>query len=120
MIDRVNSIRPAVPGRQPAASSGPDSAAFGDLLARAQSALALSSHAQKRIERRQLDLDPARLQRLDQAVQRAAGKGARSTLVLLDSLAVLVDVPGRTVVTALDTTRGKENVFTNIDSVVIA
>ncbi|WP_098504708.1 hypothetical protein [Tepidiforma thermophila] len=39
---------------------------------------------------------------------------------MLDNLAVIVDVPGRTVVTALDTTRGKEHVFTNIDSVVIA
>ncbi|WP_322797295.1 TIGR02530 family flagellar biosynthesis protein [Tepidiforma sp.] len=120
MIDRLHAIGPAPAGRQPTARSGPEGAAFGEILDRARSTLALSSHAQKRIERRQLDLDPARLQRLDQAVQRAAGKGARSTLVLLDSLAVLVDVPGRTVVTALDTTRGKENVFTNIDSVVIA
>lgn len=120
MIDRAAPIGPAAapaPRPQPA---GPAGAAFGDLLQRASARLVLSNHAAKRIERRDLGLDAPKLQRLDAAIDRAASKGARNTVVMLDNLAVIVDVPGRTVVTALDTTRGKENVFTNIDSVVIA
>lgn len=122
MIDRTASIgpaaaRPAGPAPRPADAPA---AGFGDLLQRASARVSLSNHAARRFERRDLALDAPQLQRLDAAIDRAASKGARSTVVMLDNLAVIVDVPGRTVVTALDTTRGKENVFTNIDSVVIA
>jgi flagellar operon protein len=77
-------------------------------------------HAQKRIDRRELDLDPGRLDRLNTAVSRAAEKGARNSVVMLDDLAVVVDVRERKVVTAMNTEGGREKVFTNIDSVVIA
>ncbi len=123
MIDRTARPGPVLPARQPGpavARAGSPAAAFGDLLQRASARLTLSNHAARRIERRDLGLDAPRLQRLDAAIDRAASKGARNTVVVLDNLAVIVDVPGRTIVTALDTTRGKENVFTNIDSVVIA
>jgi hypothetical protein len=39
---------------------------------------------------------------------------------MLDDLAVVVDIRQRIVVTALNARQGKERVFTNIDSVVIA
>lgn len=122
MIDRTAAIGPAPAGSAPARLQ-PEAAPpgrFGELLEQASARLSLSNHALKRIDRRGLPLDAARLQRLDAAVDRAASRGARNTVVVLDNLAVVVDVPGRTVVTALETTRGKENVFTNIDSVVIA
>jgi len=59
------------------------------------------------------------MQRLDSAITRAAEKGSRNSVVMLDDLAVVVDVRQRTVVTALNAQQGKERVFTNIDSVVI-
>ena len=62
----------------------------------------------------------SRLDRLNSAITRAAEKGARNSVVMLDDLAVVVDVRGRTVVTAMNTEGGRERVFTNIDSVVIA
>ena len=122
MIDRTAPIGPAGLGRPAGPPATPAAAgpAFADVLHRATARVALSSHAAKRIERRELALDAPKLQRLESAIDRAAGKGARSTVVMLDNLAVIVDVPGRTVVTALDTASGKEHVFTNIDSVVIA
>lgn len=79
-----------------------------------------SNHAQKRIERRDLDLDAARLDRLNSAISRAAEKGAKNSVVMLDDLAVVVDIRDRKVVTAINAAQGKERVFTNIDSVVIA
>jgi flagellar operon protein len=53
-------------------------------------------------------------------VDRAEEKGARDSLVLLRDMAFIVSVSNRTVVTAMDGERLKENVFTNIDSAVIA
>jgi flagellar operon protein len=122
-IDRTTPIGPAGASAlprtsQPAGTVG--GASFGDLLNRAGQGIQLSRHAQKRIERRDLDLDPARLTRLNSAIDRAAAKGSRNSVVMLDGLAVVVDVRDRTVVTAMNAQEGKEKVFTNIDSVVIA
>lgn len=83
-------------------------------------ALKFSAHAQTRIQSRQIPWGPAETARLEGAVQRAAGKGARESLVLLDQTALVVSVSNRTVITVVDRDQLKQNVFTNIDSAVIA
>ena len=123
MVDGVNAggltglgaTQPAPPRR--VADSG---AGFGQALQQAGSGMSFSRHATKRLEQRGLHMDEARLDRLGQAVDRAAEKGSRDSLILLDELALVVSVQHRTVVTAMDETTSKEHVFTNIDSVVIA
>lgn len=112
----------AAPATRPAA--GPAGVAggergFADALDRA-GRLAFSGHAAKRIEQRGLDLDASRMQRLEDAVARAASKGSRDSLILLDELALVVSVRTNTVITAMDEASRKEHVFTNVDSVVIA
>jgi flagellar operon protein len=116
---------PAAPGGAAArkgtgAASGPS---FADTLAQAGQAtggLQFSKHALARIERRGIELDPATLGRLSQGVGRAAGKGSRDSLVLVDGTAFVVSVSNRTVITAVGAEHMKDNVFTNIDSAVIA
>jgi flagellar operon protein len=103
-----------------AAKSGPS---FADTLAQAGQAaggLQFSKHARDRIERRGIELDPTTLGRLSQGVGRAAGKGSRDSLVLVDGTAFVVSVSNRTVITAVGAEHMKDNVFTNIDSAVIA
>jgi flagellar operon protein len=111
-------------GPQPVAhkaAGGPAGApSFGDALAAAGERLTLSRHAQHRVERRGLQLDDQRLARLEGAVNSAARKGARNSVVMLDDLAVVVDIQQRMVVTAMEREGGRDRVFTNIDSVVIA
>ena len=97
----------------------PAAEGFGEALQRALGGLSLSRHAQHRIGRRDLAIDAAAAQRLNAAVHRAAEKGARTSVVMLDNLAVVVDIRQRTVVTAMNQTGGEGRVFTNIDSVVI-
>ncbi len=84
------------------------------------SALRFSKHALERLERRGIELDPATMQRLDEGVARAAGKGSRDSLVLVDNTAFVVSVRNNTVITAVGSEHMKDNVFTNIDSAVIA
>ena len=43
----------------------------------------------------------------------------RESLVIVDSLAFIVNVPNRTVVTAMDRTESDDNIYTNIDGAVI-
>ena len=106
--------------KAPGAAAGPS---FADTLAQAGQAaggLQFSKHALARIERRGIALDPATLGRLSQGVGRAAGKGSRDSLVLVDGTAFVVSVSNRTVITAVGAEHMKDNVFTNIDSAVIA
>lgn len=82
--------------------------------------LKFSAHAQTRIQSRQIALGAAEMQRIEGAVEKAAAKGARESLVLIDQTALVVSVPNRTVITVVDRESLKQSVFTNIDSAVIA
>ncbi|HLH79187.1 MAG TPA: TIGR02530 family flagellar biosynthesis protein [Chthonomonas sp.] len=82
--------------------------------------LRFSAHAQTRMNSRQITLEAQHVERLQNAVQRAEGKGARDALILMDNMAMVVSIKNRTVVTVVDRDHLKENVFTNIDSAVIA
>jgi flagellar operon protein len=82
--------------------------------------LRFSGHALERIARRNIAIDESALSRLQAGVARAAGKGSRESLVLLDDTAFVVSIRNRTVVTAVDREHMREQVFTNIDSAVIA
>ena len=108
--------RPAAHARGAAVGAG---GGFAGALDRA-GGLSFSAHAAKRIEQRGLTLDASRMQRLEDAVARAASKGSRDSLILIDELALVVSVRTNTVITAMDEASRKEHVFTNIDSVVIA
>jgi flagellar operon protein len=118
-LDPIGSVGAALPAAVRPVAAGA-AAVFGEALAKASGQLQLSRHAQQRVDRRDLDLDAGRMARLNTAVSRAAEKGARNSVVMLDDLAVVVDVRQRTVVTAMQREGGNGRVFTNIDSVVIA
>lgn len=82
--------------------------------------LRFSAHAERRLKSRNLELAPNQLKALDNAVKTAAAKGSRDSLVLLDNLALLVNIPNRTVITAMDRNELETNIITNIDSAVFA
>lgn len=83
-------------------------------------AIRFSAHAQTRLQSRHIAMQPDHIARLQSAVGRAAAKGSKDALVLMDDMALIVSVKNRTVVTVVDKDNLKQNVFTNIDSAVIA
>ena len=101
-------------------ANAPTDASFADLLRNLNGGTRVSNHALKRLERRGVPLDADKGARLESAISRAAEKGSKNSVVILDDLAVVVDVRERTVVTAMQRDPTRERVFTNIDSVVIA
>lgn len=99
---------------------------FADTLATTSAGMGItfSGHAQTRLASRQIQLSASDLGKLSGALDKAASKGARSSLVLMDSstsgrVGLVVSVPNRTVITAVDTQGLKENIFTNIDSAML-
>ena len=77
-----------------------------------------SNHALKRLESRNIQLSETELNKIQDAVQKAEAKGSKDSLVMMDKTAFIVNIPNKTVVTAIDVANSGENVFTNIDSVV--
>ena len=91
---------------------------FEDVL-RQQQQLKFSKHAAMRLDQRDIALSEDQSSRLEAGVQKASEKGIKESLVIVDSLAFIVNVPNQTVVTAMDQTESMDNVFTNIDGAVI-
>ncbi|WP_055108459.1 TIGR02530 family flagellar biosynthesis protein [Paenibacillus ihumii] len=81
--------------------------------------LHFSNHAVKRLEQRGIQLKPEQLHQIESAIDHAAAKGAKDSLILMQDMALIVNVHNRTVVTAMDGNSMKNNVFTQIDSAVI-
>jgi len=97
--------------------SGKESVLFHDILQ--EKTLKFSKHATGRLEERNIELSKAQLQRLNEGTARAGAKGINESLVIVDSLAFIVNVPNSTVITAMDQSETEENIFTNIDGAVI-
>lgn len=99
----------------------PAGADFGQVLAQKLSSheVRFSAHAQARLRAAGIELGPEEQLKLREAVNKAAAKGARESLVLMGDVALVVSVKHRTVITAVEAARMRDNVFTNIDSAVI-
>jgi len=78
-----------------------------------------SKHAGERLEKRNINLSENQLERLNESTKIAEEKGIKDSLVIMDSMAFIVNIPSNTVITALDSTQAASNVFTNIDGAVI-
>ena len=83
------------------------------------SELKFSKHAAMRLEDRNINLSEEQNERLESGVRKASEKGIRESLVIVDSLASIVNVPNKTVVTAMDRNESDDNVYTNIDGAVV-
>jgi flagellar operon protein len=105
------------PAAQPAQKA--KGQAFEEILKSRLSGVKFSSHALERLQRRNISLTPERMAKIDSAVAKAAEKGSRESLILMDDLALIVSIKNKTVITAVDGESIRENVFTNIDSAVI-
>ena len=79
-----------------------------------------STHALKRLNERGIILESEELSRLSGAVTQAEEKGVNDSLILINDKAFIVSIKNQTVVTAMTGESIKDNVFTNIDSTVIA
>ncbi|MCI9080742.1 MAG: flagellar protein [Lachnospiraceae bacterium] len=97
---------------------------FEDILRRRQSVdenseLKFSKHASMRLQSRNIELSSEQKERLETGAEKAEAKGMKESLVIVDSYSFIVNVPNKTVVTAMDQTESKENIYTNIDGAVI-
>lgn len=128
MVDQIFFPNPVQPARQdrpqpqqPGSAKEVQGPSFAQVLDQKlpSQGVRFSQHAQDRLKARNITLSASDLANLEGAVNSVAQKGGKESLVMMGDAALVVSIKNRTVVTALDRTQMKGNVFTNIDSAVI-
>ena len=121
-INRVNGVQPAPTTQKVNNKTG----SFGEVLqnkilesrTNLKPELKFSKHAEIRLQSRNINLSADQKQRINDAVGKAEAKGVRDSLVVVDNVALVVNVKSRTVITVANSNELKDNVFTNIDGAV--
>jgi len=125
MTDKLIFPQPIIPVNRPRPQEKPNAtqpqAPFNQVLQEQlqKTSLKFSQHARQRLNLRNIHLTTQDLGKINSAVDKAAAKGAKESLVIMDNLALVVSVKNRVVITAVDGANMKDNVFTNIDSAVL-
>lgn len=84
-----------------------------------QSEVKFSKHAAERLQNRNIRLTKDDLNKLSEAVNKAAEKGVKETLIIMGNSAFIANVKNKMIITAATEENLKNNVFTNIDGAVI-
>ena len=84
-----------------------------------QSEVKFSKHAMERLQTRNIKLSSDDLNKINDAVNKAAEKGVKETLIIMGNSAFIANVRNKTIITAATEDNLKNNVFTNIDGAVI-
>ena len=95
---------------------------FGSILQQKlqeKESITFSKHANMRLDARNIELNSEQMQKLQNGIERAEQKGIKESLVLMDNIALIVNIEKKTVVTALDQKEAREHIFTNIDGAVV-
>ncbi|MBC7319022.1 flagellar protein [bacterium] len=79
----------------------------------------VSKHAQERILLRGIEIGEKEVDGINKAIELAGSKGVRDSLVIVNGKAFVVNVPTRTIITAIEEEDLKNRIFTNIDGAVI-
>jgi flagellar operon protein len=112
-------ISPVVPKKTDAAPTSQPNAGKSFQEVFQNQVLRFSHHAEVRLQQRGIQLKPDQMVKIETAIDQAAAKGAKDALILMNDMALIVNVKNRTIVTAMDGGSMKDNVFTQIDSAVI-
>lgn len=121
----VTGITGTMPEKKPESGSAVANGqkSFGDVLSETLSEksieVSFSKHAVKRAVDHNIELSEERISRLNEGVRLASEKKLEEPLILVGDTAFLVNVPNNIVITAIDSSDIKGNVFTNIDGTVI-
>lgn len=94
---------------------------FAEQLQSASNALQLkiSKHANERLLERNITISEQEWQKVTDKVNEARSKGVNQPLVLMDQAALIISAKNSTVITAMERTEAKEQIFTNIDGTIV-
>lgn len=77
----------------------------------------LSKHAADRLK--EIEFTEADMQEIAKGFKIAEDKGSKNSVMIYKDVALIASIENKTVITAIEKERAKDNIYTNIDSVVI-
>jgi flagellar operon protein len=83
-----------------------------------QQRVSFSKHANRRTEERSIQISPTDMNRLGEACSKAEAKGIKDALIVMNDSAFIVNAKSKIVVTVIDKSEMKDNVFSNIDGAI--
>lgn len=78
-----------------------------------------SKHAQERLEKRNIEFTKQDIKNINNAVEKAAEKGLKDTLIIMGDTALIANIRNKTVITATTDESLRDKIFTNIDGAII-
>lgn len=81
--------------------------------------LKISKHANERLSERNIQISEQEWQVVSDKVFEARSKGVNQPLVLMEQAALIVSAKNATVITAMERTEAKNQLFTNIDGTIV-
>ena len=112
-------LHPSIRQTQPTATKSQQSFKAHLQEATNQQELKVSKHAHERIIARKIAISDQEWQAVSDKVFEAHSKGVKQPLVLMDQAALIVSAKNATVITAMDRTEAKRQIFTNIDGTIV-
>ena len=77
----------------------------------------VSKHAALRLN--EINFTEEDMKKIEKGFQIAKDKNSKNTVILYKDVALIASVENKTIITAIEKERAKDNIFTNVDSVVI-
>lgn len=77
----------------------------------------VSKHASERLKN--IDFSDKDMEVIEKGFKLAEDKGSKNSVMLYKDVALVTSIENKTIITAVEKNRAEENIFTNIDSVVI-
>lgn len=77
----------------------------------------VSKHAAQRLK--EINFTEDDIKEIEKGFQIAKDKNSKNTVMIYKDVALIASVENNTLITAVEKERAKENIFTNVDSVVI-
>lgn len=87
---------------------------FQQVFAEKSKEVNVSNHAKKRLDSRNLHLEQADFQQLNQAMNELEEKGSKESLLVYKDIGLIANIQNRTIITAMD--MEELHTITNIDS----
>ena len=97
-----------------------DKKSFKDVLCSVKSkdeGFSVSKHAALRLN--EINFTSEDMKQIEKGFEIAKGKNSKNTVMLYKDVALIASVENKTIITAVEKERAKDNIFTNVDSVVI-
>ncbi len=115
-FEQINNTQPKLNNT----TNAKENKSFKDVLDSVKSkdeGFTVSKHAALRLN--EINFTEKDMKQIEKGFKIAKDKNSKNTVMLYKDVAIIASVENKTIITAVDKERAKDNIFTNVDSVVI-